>query len=474
MGVFRFLLAALVVLFHFGGLSWIVGRIAVYAFYCISGFLIFQVLDRVYLPESAGGVRFLANRFIRLAPLYIAYALITAVLLGVVSRSTVLGVGIDVPDEPRRELVQRTMTVAPTLEHRGALPILAFDPPLLPQGWSIGVEATLYLLAPLVVLATRRRAAWLVVWVAAALAVTLQAFVVAGVDFDQFQVEVYKNAIASLSVFLIGGGCYYVRRRWGAVVSPWIAWPAVAIWLALITMPQLSGGTFPLPSAQVFAEHLWLTLVVTWLVLLSPPLPWRSLDRFAGNVTYGVYLNHFIAALLIASSGAWRDVASVGTVAAGLCVLAAASVLATVTYLVIERPFDAVRSRVRRVETPSASPVIGRSLVAVPIAAVLVASAGVPVGWGVARLNGAANGVVLPVSGPFHIRWAATVSDATRRRIEGTFGLIVDGPVTRDPRHRTYEYRLPHPTRDRVRALITDPAVEDTARIDVKRYEIAE
>ena len=45
MGVFRFLLAALVVLFHFGGLSWIVGRVAVYAFYCVSGFPIFQVLD---------------------------------------------------------------------------------------------------------------------------------------------------------------------------------------------------------------------------------------------------------------------------------------------------------------------------------------------------------------------------------------------------------------------------------------------
>jgi peptidoglycan/LPS O-acetylase OafA/YrhL len=474
MGVFRFLLAALVVLFHFGGLSWIVGRVAVYAFYCISGFLIFQVLDRVYLSESAGSARFLANRFIRLAPLYIAYALITVVLLGLVSRSTSSAVGLHVPDESRRELLQRTMTVAPTLEHRGTLPILAFDPPLLPQGWSIGVEATFYLLAPFVVLATRRRPAWLLAWLAATLAVTAQAFVVAGVDFDQFQVDVYKNALASLSVFLIGGGCYYVRRRWGAVVRPWIAWPAVAVWLALITVPRLSGGSFPLPSAQVFAEYLWLTLVVTWLVLLSTPLPWRSLDRFAGNVTYGVYLNHFIAALVIASSGAWRDIGSVGTVTAGLCVLTAASILATITYLLVERPFDVVRSRVRRVETPVPSAAGGRSLVPVPIAAVLVALAGVPVGWGVARLNGAANGVVLPVSGPFHIRWAATVSDATRQRIEGTFGLIVDGPVARDPRHRTYEYRLPHPTRDRVRALITDPAVEDTARVDVKRYEIAE
>src|SRR5688572_22326912 len=81
MGIFRFLLAALVVLFHFGGLSWIVGRIAVYAFYCISGFLIFQVLDRVYLNEPRGPGRFLTNRFVRLAPLYVAYAVLTTAAL---------------------------------------------------------------------------------------------------------------------------------------------------------------------------------------------------------------------------------------------------------------------------------------------------------------------------------------------------------------------------------------------------------
>ena len=77
MGIFRFLLAALVVLFHFGGLGWIVGRIAVFAFYGISGFLIFQVLDRVYLSEPRGIPRFFCNRFVRLVPLYLVYTVLT-------------------------------------------------------------------------------------------------------------------------------------------------------------------------------------------------------------------------------------------------------------------------------------------------------------------------------------------------------------------------------------------------------------
>ena len=77
MGIYRFVLAALVVLFHFGGLSWIVGRIAVFAFYCVSGFLIFQVLDRIYLREAHGVWRFFSNRFVRLFPLYLLYMLLT-------------------------------------------------------------------------------------------------------------------------------------------------------------------------------------------------------------------------------------------------------------------------------------------------------------------------------------------------------------------------------------------------------------
>ena len=81
MGIYRFILAAVVVLFHFGGLSWVAGRVAVFAFYCISGFLIFQVLDRVYLGEAGGVWRFLLNRLVRLGPSYLLYTLMTLLVV---------------------------------------------------------------------------------------------------------------------------------------------------------------------------------------------------------------------------------------------------------------------------------------------------------------------------------------------------------------------------------------------------------
>lgn len=51
MGLYRFWLAITVVMFHMGGISWVSGRVAVFSFYCVSGYLIFRVLDTVYLKD---------------------------------------------------------------------------------------------------------------------------------------------------------------------------------------------------------------------------------------------------------------------------------------------------------------------------------------------------------------------------------------------------------------------------------------
>jgi peptidoglycan/LPS O-acetylase OafA/YrhL len=477
MGIYRFLLAALVVLFHFGGLSWIVGRVAVYAFYCISGFLIFQVLDRVYLRERAGIGRFLANRFVRLAPLYVAYAVLTAALLFAASEAFARALtvaGVPVADAGGRTLLWQTVTLAPIASVGEGLPILRFDPPLIPQGWSIGVEAVFYLGAPLVALTTYRRTRWIAAWLAVALLVAVYAFRVAGVDFDRFQTAVYKNAVASAVVFLLGGACYYVRRQFGRFVAAPVAWSAVAVWVVLITVP-LFGDSFPLPSASVFAQYLWLTMIVTCLVLLAAPLPFRTLDGRAGNLCYGVYLNHFLVAALLLPLDVQRYVGETGSLGFGLVVVAGSTAMAAVTYLLLERPLDRVRARVRGVDVTDAPRIEVRQPQrwAVALATVLALMAG-PVGWTVERLNGAADGVTLPLSGSFHIRWKPDVSSAARRRIETEFGLKEMGQVTRDPRHRTWEYRLPTPTKARVRALVTHPAVEDTARVDTLRFEIAQ
>jgi hypothetical protein len=79
-----------------------------------------------------------------------------------------------------------------------------------------------------------------------------------------------------------------------------------------------------------------------------------------------------------------------------------------------------------------------------------------------------------PLSAPFDVRWKPDVTDDARQRLETQLGLTDAQRVARDPRQRTWEYRLRRPTQDRVRAVLQNASVEDTARIDPERLEIVE
>jgi hypothetical protein len=89
-----------------------------------------------------------------------------------------------------------------------------------------------------------------------------------------------------------------------------------------------------------------------------------------------------------------------------------------------------------------------------------------------ATADEAADNAVVPLSEPFDIRWKSDVDDGMRQQIEAELGLTEAQQVSRDPRGRTWEYRLRTPTRDRIRAVVVHAAVEDTGRVDVQRFEI--
>jgi peptidoglycan/LPS O-acetylase OafA/YrhL len=472
MGTFRFLLAALVVLFHFGGLSWIVGRVAVFAFYCISGFLIFQVLDRVYFEERGATPRFLLNRLLRIGPLYVTYVALTAALIAWAGRDALItDQGRPVlPEGELGDLFVASLTFKRIVGMDGGVPLLYFDAPLLPQGWSIGIEATFYLLAPLVVFTTRSRPWLLAVWMTAGVAVFVAALRAAGVDFDRFQVLVYKNAAASWFVFFAGGAMYYVRRRWGQPLPLALPLVLLGVWLPLIGVPVQMFGRVR-PSAAAFAQYLWITLVVAAAVMWMKPVRLRSLDTAAGNLSYGVYLNHFLIAALVARASAAPYVPPPGTMTFALLVLAASAAGAWVTYQIVERPFDRVRERVRRAAIPQqAAKPLRVPIPATAAVALALVLAGRPVAWAVDHIT--ASGGVLPLSSPFDIRWTPDVPEHRRQTLVAEFGLVELEQVMRDPRRRTWRYQLRQPTPERVRALVTHPAVEDTGGVDLERFVI--
>jgi peptidoglycan/LPS O-acetylase OafA/YrhL len=478
MGIYRFLLAALVVLFHFGGLGWIVGRIAVFAFYCISGFLIFQVLDRVYLNEPHGIPRFFCNRFVRLIPLYLLYTVLTlAMVRGLGPGAIVDPAGQRILQGVDREtsaLLYESVTFDPQAHIVAGMPVLEFTPDLIPQGWSIGVELTFYLIAPLVVLTTRRQPWRLGAWIAVALLLFLWGVLTAGSDLELFQTVVYKNTVTSAVVFFAGGAFYYVRRRWGQPLPFLVLAVPLVVWLAVVTVPGLHLGEGPERSARVFTEYLWLTLLLAGLAALTQVTRLRTLDVAGGNLCYGVYLNHFLVAGLLMRAGLVRYVGLPGSLPFGLTVLLGATALAYVTYRLVERPFDRLRARVRGdVSPPPAVVLHGRwrpllGTLAVAASLVLLAN---PVALAVGYVSQVKP---LPDSPEFNIRWLPDLSDEARRGFEAELGLTAIGPVERDASGRTWSYRLRSPTPDRVRALLDHRAVEDTAGIDVERLEISQ
>jgi hypothetical protein len=83
-------------------------------------------------------------------------------------------------------------------------------------------------------------------------------------------------------------------------------------------------------------------------------------------------------------------------------------------------------------------------------------------------------GAAKPLSARFDVRWKPEVTDGIRQELENELGLTNAQRVQRDPRQRTWEYRLRRPTHNRVRAVLQNAAVEDTARIDPERLEIVD
>jgi hypothetical protein len=83
-----------------------------------------------------------------------------------------------------------------------------------------------------------------------------------------------------------------------------------------------------------------------------------------------------------------------------------------------------------------------------------------------------ADGVARPPSSPFNIRWKPEVDETARVRIEAELGLSEAARVERDSSGRTWSYRLRQPSRDRVRAIVIHPMVEDTAGVDTARFEV--
>lgn len=264
-GLFRLLLASVVILYHLSRLA--VGLAAVYLFFVLSGFCIYRVwttryarLDRSYLP-------FIRSRFWRLLPSFLLAEVFLFFLRHLHVTNSV--------DNPVHSIFSQAFLLG-----YSSLSVM----PLIPA-WSLDIEVQFYLLAPaLIWCMSRCKISHTLVFTAALSCISA--------------LSVHGVAVSSYLIFFVIGMCA-ARTDWRP--------SATIIRVSSISAAGLLIGCLvsPFSSALLVGAHqgpfvAYSPLLNATIALLCAPLALFttyqvgfSRDAMAGDLSYIVYLFHW-------------------------------------------------------------------------------------------------------------------------------------------------------------------------------------
>lgn len=320
MGAYRLLLAVAVVISHLGhsvfGLN--IGVVAVVSFLIISGYVTTALVEKHYSDVSRIP-SFLLDRCMRLFPQYWVYLLSSVALFSY---------GVDVNAKAQHVSALNVLCNVLMLPTN----FYMFSPtlwPINPPTWTLGLEFSFYLLAPLLIVYRGRKWAHL-------LSVCFFMVAYAGViNRDWFG---YRLIPGTLFIFLCGS---FMRPSASMIERSlvYFTWMLSAVLFAMFWKVHSLHGPY---NGEV---SLGILIGIPAIAALSR-LPYRKIDEVLGNISYGVYLNHFTFIWLFASFGInllgrhmWH---------ARLCMLVCSFALSWVTFKAIERPVIRLRHRLRR------------------------------------------------------------------------------------------------------------------------------
>jgi peptidoglycan/LPS O-acetylase OafA/YrhL len=318
MGVLRLVLATLVLLSHAGVrvFGYNPGVFAVVVFYLISGYVMAGLIHGHYnAPRHIGS--FYVDRALRIFPQYLFY--MGAALLWQLATGTTT---LFLTHSPTATDLLNNFTVIP-------LNFFMFNGSdaytLVPPAWSLGAELQFYILAPVMLIWPRIGA----VLAAASLLVQLLAMH-AVLNTDWYG---YRLLAGVLWFFAAGMLMFHLRPK--AVAAAALIAPAAALVLyAYLRVRHLNVISY---NTEVLAGWAAGVPLVLWLGRRRG----GRLDHLAGDVSYGMFLNHFLVLWLLFPA-AERSSSQLALVA--LC----SFLLSWATQRLIERPVLAWRRRFRR------------------------------------------------------------------------------------------------------------------------------
>lgn len=279
MGIYRFILALLVVVSHVWGrentFGYNVGVVAVISFFILSGYVMTALIGKYYM-KPAKLPYFYLDRFYRIYPQFFVYIVLTVVLV--------------VVNKPTDQFFLTNVTPVGVVLNFLLLPLGfdAFLPPLqgcflMPPAWSLGLEMSFYAAIPFILIFRVRTHAYLL---------SCAIFGAALLGLLNTELFIYRLLPGTLFIFLIGSFIYEQRQ------SKWPPASVVATFIAL-AITYFLDCLFLLKEEGLRREVMLGALVGICMVWLLRKQRHSKIDDFFGNLSYGIFVNHFFITWLL-------------------------------------------------------------------------------------------------------------------------------------------------------------------------------
>lgn len=296
MGLFRLLLAISVLIAHstpIFGITLVGGRVAVESFFMISGFYMALILSTKYQTNLK---LFYKNRFLKLFPLYWFFTILVIVISFVTTgKFTIFK---DYIISPFSKAILIFFNLSPlfnditnflavnlntghlffTTSFRNTVPEI-WNYLILPQGWTIGLEIMFYLFAPFLV---RQKTKSLIIISAISLSLRLLAYQFLGLAHDPWEYRFFPFEIIYFILGIIGYRIYTKLGTGGFYARPII----FILFLFTFAFPFI-----PFNTKRMLIYYLFVFISIPFLFNYTK---YNKFDRFLGELSYPLYLCHFL------------------------------------------------------------------------------------------------------------------------------------------------------------------------------------
>lgn len=286
-GFLRFYLALLVVVTHISTMLGHAGGFAVYSFYTLSGYLMTYIMNENYGYNFAGFKKYALNRFLRIYPAYWAVCIVTLVSIynlpsqfyeiheslrfpsgwyEIVSNISILGLFPNSIDGGTEQMAR-----------------------LVPAAWALHVELIFYILIGLFL---GKHRFLVVAWLILSVLYTIVAI--------KYKLPRYAPFYAASLPFSLGAFLYHYRGTLLAFKPDSIL--LTQLLLVFYVVYAATAGLIPI-TTSVYPFYFNIVLTAVLILLLSDTrtdIRWiRNLDRFFGDLSYPIYLSHWLVASLV-------------------------------------------------------------------------------------------------------------------------------------------------------------------------------